>query len=80
MTRAKREPDLSTYSGRFAARLRELREKAKLSQAEAAERLGVTQIAVSRWETGSVLPRFDFLPTIAIVFNVKKTKDLFPNE
>ncbi len=70
MTRAKREPDLSTYSGRFAARLRELREKAKLSQAEAADRLGVKQNTVSRWETGVATPSVDLYSQIATVYNV----------
>lgn len=80
MTPAKRGPDLSTYSGRFAARLRELREKAKLSQTELAAKLGVTQLAVSKWETARTRPSIEMLPALAAALNLKKAKDVLPNE
>jgi DNA-binding transcriptional regulator YiaG len=32
---------------------RQLREQAGLTQTEAAERLGVTRVSVTRWETGT---------------------------
>jgi len=41
--RPRKEISLETYEGRFAARLKELREKAKLTPEQAAEALGVTQ-------------------------------------
>jgi transcriptional regulator with XRE-family HTH domain len=35
---------------------RDLRRKAGLTQAEAAERLGVTRVSVARYETGARIP------------------------
>jgi transcriptional regulator with XRE-family HTH domain len=46
-----------------AIRLR--REELGLDQSELAERLGVGQQTVSRWETGSGLPRRERLPQLA---------------
>lgn len=80
MTPAKKELDLSTYQARFAARLRELRVKAGLSQVELAERLNVPQSTVSRWETAANAPPLNLAPTLAKVLKLKKTKDLFPVE
>lgn len=65
MTPIKREADLSTYAGRFAARLRELREKAGLSQAELAEKTGTKQRTLSDWETGKAQPPFNVFPLLA---------------
>lgn len=42
-----------------------MRLAAKLSQAELARRMGTTQSAVARWETGDVSPRLDTLERIA---------------
>lgn len=47
------------------ANIKELREKANLTQQELAERLGVTQGAVSQWEAGIVFPRATMLPKLA---------------
>ena len=41
--------------------MRELREKAGLTQGELAERLGVTQSTITYWETGKCYPRPDKL-------------------
>lgn len=46
MTPKRKEPDLSTYAGRFAARLRTLREKAGLTVEQVASTLGVSYRAV----------------------------------
>lgn len=50
------------------ARLAEVRKAAGLSQVEAARRLGVTQGALSQWESGTSLPRADKLPEIARLY------------
>ncbi len=78
MTPAKREPDTTTYAGRFAARLAELRQAAGLSQAELAERLGVRQSTVSLWETAARSPRFDQLPAIANALGGCTIEKFFP--
>ena len=46
-------------------RIRELREARGVSQYGLARRLGVTKMAVSRWESGAAMPTADKLPTIA---------------
>jgi len=46
---------------------KEQRLSAKLTQADAAKRLGLGRTAVSMWETGEALPRADLLPKIAAV-------------
>ena len=42
-----------------------IRMKANLSQTELAEKLAVTQGAISQWETGESLPRAELLPKLA---------------
>ena len=54
----------------FSSKLRELRAKKELSQAELAKRLGVTQQAVGRWERDKNLPDNDVLKKISVMFNV----------
>lgn len=70
---------METYSGRFAARLRELRTKANLSQTELAERIGSKQRNVSNWEMGETSPPFDILPTLAEALAVS-IAELMPKE
>lgn len=41
------------------------RKKAGLSQAAAAEKIGVSSAAVCQWETGATSPRLNMLPKIA---------------
>lgn len=50
--------------------LRPLRQKAGLSQSALAEALGVSDRAVSRWETGSALPDVTLLPQLAMLLHV----------
>lgn len=78
--RARKELDLNTYEGRFADRLKKLREKAKLSAQDLAEKMGVSDQAVYYWETGRSQPKISDLPKIAEVLCVKKVKDILPNE
>lgn len=43
------------------------RKKAKLTQQELAQRMGVSQANVSQWETGAAFPTADKLPELAKV-------------
>lgn len=61
----------------LAGRLRAAREEAELSQRELAERLGVSQGAISLWEAGSRQPGVDDLYAIADALNVD-LYDLLP--
>lgn len=56
-------------------RIKELREKAKLTQAELADSLGVKRVTVSQWERGENKPRIDTLIKMSKLFQVT-TDDL----
>ena len=79
MTPKPRDPDKTTYAGRFAARLRELRQAAGLTQAEAAERLGLPQQTISKWERGEHTPSLKQYPAIAKAYGNVSVGDFFPN-
>ena len=80
MNRPRKTVDTSTYEGRFAERLKILRTKAGLSHEEAALQIGVSTTAIYHWESGRIIPALGRFPKISEVYNVKKTKDLLPNE
>ena len=42
-----------------------LREKNKMTQIELAQKLNITQGAVSQWETGETKPKAEILPRLA---------------
>lgn len=50
--------------------IKELRQKANMTQNMLAEKLGVSFQSVSRWETGATFPDITLLPHIASVFDV----------
>ncbi len=50
--------------------IKELREKKGLTQSELAKKLGITDKAVSKWETGKGLPDITLLEPISRVFGV----------
>lgn len=54
--------------------IRDLREKKHMTQAEMAEQLGVSDKAVSKWETGRGYPDITLLPAIADVFGISLTE------
>lgn len=54
----------------LAEELKRLRKQRGLTQAELAARLGITQQAVGRWETGATLPDATTLVVLAEIFNV----------
>ena len=78
--RPRKEIDLSTYEGRFAARLKELREKRKLSADELAEMLGVTINTVYHWEKAHSFPKCEQLPLLAEALKLKGVRLLFPEK
>ena len=57
--RARKEVDTSTYGGRFAARLRMLREKAGYSVEQLAEKSGVSRTTIFSWESATRKPLLD---------------------
>ena len=80
MPKPRKEVDTSTYTGRFAVRLRMLREKAGYSVEQLAEALEVPTISVYHWEQGRNAPSFNSLPKIAKLFGFKRTRDLLPEK
>ena len=44
-----------------------IRLKKRMSQRQMADKLGVTQQAVAKWETGKSMPRADMLPQLASI-------------
>ena len=58
----------------FGNFLYDLREKAGLSQAEVAGHLGVTNKAVSKWETGKAKPTVNTLRNMAALFGISVEK------
>lgn len=55
---------------KIGTRIAELRHVNNITQLELAEKLGVTDRAVSKWETGGSYPDIFLLPKIADIFNV----------
>lgn len=58
----------------ISKRIKELREKKRISQYELADRLHITQKAVSSWETGRCEPSIDTLRELSEVFGVDITE------
>lgn len=54
----------------FGANLRELREKSKMTQAELAEKVGVTRSLIAQYEIGSKSPTIPVAAKIAQIFGV----------
>ena len=79
MSRQRKEIDSNTYSGKFALRLRGLREKAKLSVEEFSVKSGIPRTTLYNWEQAIRTPPFDTLPTLARALGVK-VRSLMPEE
>ena len=45
--------------------IKKIREQKTISQVELSKKVGVSQGAISQWETGQSLPRAELLPKIA---------------
>ena len=83
MTPKRKEPDLSTYAGRVAARLRQLREKAGLSVKETVEKINmagyaITEMAYYSWENGNRQINLNAIPALAKTLGLKTCQGLFP--
>lgn len=84
MARPARDPDTSTYTGRFALRLRELREKRGKTVPEMVDAFRLQGLTVAAptiygWERGIRTPDFDSLPQIAAAYGVT-VRSLIPAE
>ena len=55
---------------RIAENIKRLRQESQLTQAQLADRLGVSYQAVSRWENETTYPDIELLPSIATLFGV----------
>jgi len=71
MARPRKEIDTSTYEGRFAERLKALREKAGLTVEELAERSGIPDKTLYKWESGTNSPNIDRFPELAKTLGVE---------
>lgn len=72
------EPDLSTYAGRLAARIRELREAKNLKVHELADKLGVSAARIYAYESGEREIPTDLYPPLAKALGCKTVADFFP--
>ena len=79
MTRTRKPVDAGTYEGRFAVRLKLLREKARLTPEGAAEAIGVSATAIYHWESGLKIPAVPKFPQIAEAYNLKRARDVLPS-
>jgi transcriptional regulator with XRE-family HTH domain len=79
MPRPRNEVDTSTYEGRFAVRLRMLREKSGWSVEEFAAKTGISIATLYSWENASRSPVSNDLLVVAKTLNVN-VRTLLPNE
>ena len=79
MARPRKEIDASTYLGKFAERLRMLREKKGLSVDQLAKKSGLSDRTLFSWESASYSPNIEQLPALADALGVKIGK-LFPEK
>lgn len=82
VARPNKQPDTTTYSGRFAVRIRELRTAAGLSIDELAAKMVAAGYQISaptlyHWENGNRDPHLDAVPALAKCLWVK-IADIFP--
>jgi len=76
--RQRKEVDTSSYTGRFAVRLKQLREKAGLTVEQLAERSGIPATTLYKWESSTRTPAIDRFPELAIALKVK-IRNLLPD-
>ena len=78
MARPRKAIDTSTYTGRFAARLKMLREKAGYSVVELAEASGIPKNTLIRWEAAQNSPPLETLPILADALEIR-VRTLIPD-
>jgi DNA-binding XRE family transcriptional regulator len=79
MGRPPKDPDTSTYRGRFAAKLRQQRVEKGVTVEKAAKAAGVSVSTWSYWETGERAITLDALPDIARAVKSKPV-ELLPDK
>ena len=52
------------------------RKEAKLTQSELAEKLNITDRAISKWENGKSMPDSGIIPELCKILNITITKNL----
>lgn len=57
----------------FGKKIKELRERAKMTQTDLAKEIGVSKSVISAYEKGIRNPSFKVLQDISVVFNVPET-------
>jgi len=82
--RARKQPDISTCSGRLAVRIRMLRERAGLSVEECVALMQrydhwLQPSTLYAWENGQARPNIDAMPAFAKTVKVK-LRTVFPDE
>ena len=71
MSPARKEPDIKMYSGRFAVRLRKLREKAELTIPDIAAITSIPVQTLYNWERNKATPPIDAFPILAKAYGVE---------
>jgi len=79
MARPRKAIDTSTYTGRFAARLKMLREKTGMSVDELAEKSGISRTTLFNWESSIREPLIGQLPQLAEALKIK-VRTLLPTD
>ena len=79
MANKRKDPDATTYSGRFAIRLRKLREKAGFTVDDIVEKSSIPRTTLYNWEAGISQPPVDTYPILAKAYGVK-VRTLLPDE
>ena len=64
----------------FGNKIYQLRTRSRMSQSELAAKLGVTNKAVSKWETGKAKPVTNTLKKLSVIFNIPVDKLLLRSE
>ena len=57
---------MNMIKNKFSIRLKELQEAKGISQKQLADKLGYTQVCISRWESGNRQPEINDIISIAI--------------
>jgi transcriptional regulator with XRE-family HTH domain len=79
MSRRRKEIDTSTYRGRCAQRLLDLRLQSGFTATEVAERLEIPLRTYQQWENGRSTMDFEKVTKIASIFNIE-IAELFPDK
>jgi transcriptional regulator with XRE-family HTH domain len=69
--RPRKEVDTSSYVGRFAERLKTLRERAGMTVDELAAAIGIAQTTIYYWESGEFTPNVEQIEILADALQTK---------